>query len=69
MKKNNSESALEPTVNSLQARRSRLSFIYAVPIGILGGLIGLGGAEFRLPVLARNFGLFSTASCTPEPSC
>jgi uncharacterized membrane protein YfcA len=22
-----------------------------VPIGILGGLIGLGGAEFRLPVL------------------
>jgi uncharacterized membrane protein YfcA len=31
--------------------RSRLSFLYAVPIGLLGGLIGLGGAEFRLPVL------------------
>jgi uncharacterized protein len=28
------------------------AFLYAGPIGILGGLIGLGGAEFRLPVLA-----------------
>jgi len=27
------------------------AFLYAVPIGTLGGLIGLGGAEFRLPVL------------------
>ena len=27
------------------------AFLYAVPIAILGGLIGLGGAEFRLPVL------------------
>jgi len=25
-------------------------------IGILGGLIGLGGAEFRLPLLIRVFG-------------
>ena len=51
MKKNNS-SALKPTSTSLQVRRFRLSFLYAVPIGVLGGLIGLGGAEFRLPVLA-----------------
>jgi uncharacterized membrane protein YfcA len=29
-----------------------LAFLYAGPIAILGGLIGLGGAEFRLPVLA-----------------
>ncbi len=29
-----------------------LAFAISVPIGILGGLIGLGGAEFRLPVLA-----------------
>ncbi|EIJ43073.1 putative permease [Beggiatoa alba B18LD] len=28
-----------------------LAFMYAVPISTLGGLIGLGGAEFRLPVL------------------
>jgi uncharacterized protein len=33
-----------------------LAFIYAVPIGVLGGLIGLGGAEFRLPVLAGPLG-------------
>jgi len=33
-----------------------LSFLYAVPIGALGGLIGLGGAEFRLPVLAGTLG-------------
>lgn len=33
-------------------RHSLLAFLYAVPIAILGGLIGLGGAEFRLPVLA-----------------
>jgi uncharacterized protein len=51
MKKNNS-SALEPKTANLQVRRFRLSFLYAVPIGVLGGLIGLGGAEFRLPVLA-----------------
>jgi uncharacterized protein len=51
MKKNNS-SALKPITTSLQVRRFRLSFLYAVPIGVLGGLIGLGGAEFRLPVLA-----------------
>lgn len=31
--------------------RSTLAFVFAVPIAILGGLIGLGGAEFRLPVL------------------
>lgn len=38
--------------NFLKERRPRLAFLYAVPIGLLGGLIGLGGAEFRLPVLA-----------------
>ena len=32
--------------------RPAIAFLYAVPIGVLGGLIGLGGAEFRLPVLA-----------------
>jgi uncharacterized protein len=32
--------------------RSRLAFLTAIPIAILGGLIGLGGAEYRLPVLA-----------------
>jgi uncharacterized protein len=32
------------------------AFGFAVPIAILGGLIGLGGAEFRLPVLAGPLG-------------
>lgn len=49
MTKNHSST---PTAKSVQGRRFRLSFFYAVPIGLLGGLMGLGGAEFRLPVLA-----------------
>lgn len=37
-------------------RRASLAFLYGAPIGLLGGLIGLGGAEFRLPVLAGPLG-------------
>jgi uncharacterized membrane protein YfcA len=33
-------------------RQPRAAFLYSVPIALLGGLMGLGGAEFRLPVLA-----------------
>jgi uncharacterized protein len=36
--------------------RPCLSLVYGVPIGLLGGLIGLGGAEFRLPVLVGPLG-------------
>lgn len=32
--------------------RPVFAFLAAIPIALLGGLIGLGGAEFRLPVLA-----------------
>lgn len=32
-----------------------LALVVAIPIGVLGGLIGLGGAEFRLPVLVGLF--------------
>jgi len=39
-------------MNTLQHHRPLAAFLYSGPIGILGGLIGLGGAEFRLPVLA-----------------
>jgi uncharacterized membrane protein YfcA len=40
----------------LQIRRSPVTaLLYGAPIGLLGGLIGLGGAEFRLPVLAGVF--------------
>jgi hypothetical protein len=42
--------ALKPEV-----RRSPVAaLLYGAPIGFLGGLIGLGGAEFRLPVLAGS---------------
>lgn len=30
---------------------------WGLPVGLLGGLIGLGGGEFRIPVLMRWFGL------------
>ena len=40
-----------------EIRRSPVAaLLYGAPIGLLGGLIGLGGAEFRLPVLAGIFG-------------
>lgn len=37
-------------------RRPLAAMLYGAPIGTLGGLIGLGGAEFRLPVLKAAFG-------------
>jgi uncharacterized protein len=37
-------------------RTSTKAVLYGAPIGTLGGLIGLGGAEFRLPVLKAAFG-------------
>jgi uncharacterized protein len=37
-------------------RKPFLSLSTGGAIGILGGLIGLGGAEFRLPVLLTTFG-------------
>lgn len=42
-----------------KTKRNLLSGLSGVGIGTLGGLIGLGGAEFRLPLLV---GLFSFAS-------
>lgn len=43
--------------NKPEVRRSpALAALWGAPIGLLGGLIGLGGAEFRLPVLAGVFG-------------
>src|ERR671914_1735033 len=42
---------MQPSVR----RSPKLAALYGAPIGLLGGLIGLGGAEFRLPVLAGVF--------------
>ena len=43
---------MEPMVR----RSPKLAALYGAPIGLLGGLIGLGSVEFRLPVLAGVFG-------------
>src|SRR5215218_8216004 len=43
-------------MNRRLRRSPTLAALYGTPIGLLGGLIGLGGAEFRLPVLAGVFG-------------
>jgi len=45
-----SESSTEPAQNKLSA------FGGGAAIGTLGGMIGLGGAEFRLPLLIGIFG-------------
>src|SRR5215472_14253720 len=42
----------------------RKSFVWCVPIGGLAGLIGLGGGEFRLPVLMHGIG-FDAKSAIP----
>lgn len=46
----------ETNRGTLIRHHSQLAFLYSVPIGALGGLMGLGGAEFRLPVLAGVLG-------------
>ena len=48
----------------LRCRYSQISFGFAVPIGGLAGLIGLGGGEFRLPVLTHVLG-FPPKSAIP----
>src|SRR5437764_1660585 len=42
----------------------RRAFGWCVPIGGLAGLIGLGGGEFRLPVLMHGIG-FDAKSAVP----
>lgn len=50
---------LAPPVSSVAARGNPAAFGGGAIIGALGGLIGLGGAEFRLPLL---IGLFQFAA-------
>ncbi|MBN2350265.1 MAG: sulfite exporter TauE/SafE family protein [Bacteroidales bacterium] len=39
----------------MKSKKSILSFLSGLSVGTLGGLIGLGGAEFRLPLLIGLF--------------
>jgi uncharacterized membrane protein YfcA len=55
--------ATQPLTPSVD-RGAVKAFGLAVPIAILGGLIGLGGAEFRLPVLAGPLG-YSVRQAVP----
>lgn len=45
------------TMTTTTRKRNGLGFLAGSLIGMLGGLIGLGGAEFRLPVLVGMFRL------------
>ncbi len=60
-----SEAVEDPaaSTSSAAARRDALLLVFGsgAVIGVLGGLIGIGGGEFRLPLLV---GLFGFAACT-----
>lgn len=47
---------LLPHLETMKTRNSLTVFGSGAAVGILGGLIGLGGAEFRLPLLISVFG-------------
>ena len=48
----------------IRCRYFQRAFGWCVPIGALGGLVGLGGGEFRLPVLMYGMG-FDAKSAIP----
>lgn len=45
----------EPAADQASAARSAGAFVSGAAVGTVGGLIGLGGAEFRLPLLISVF--------------
>jgi uncharacterized membrane protein YfcA len=51
-------------IRTIRCRYFRRAFGWCVPIGGLGGLIGLGGGEFRLPLLMHGIG-FDARSAIP----
>ncbi len=51
-------------LTAIHCRYFRKAFAYCIPIGALAGLIGLGGGEFRLPVLMHTIG-FDARSAVP----
>ncbi|MBB5085255.1 hypothetical protein [Nonomuraea endophytica] len=55
-------SANEGTVPGRRGRSAPLVFVAGAAVGMLGGMIGLGGAEFRLPLLIGLFGFAALAA-------
>lgn len=51
-----------PVVGPAVVRSLPLAFTAGAVIGFLGGMIGLGGAEFRLPLLIGVFGFVALAA-------
>ena len=50
----------EPTIPSaaperVERRAPKAAALAGVGVGVVGGLLGLGGAEFRLPILLATF--------------
>lgn len=56
MRESNGNPAVSETQKSEKSRNPLTVFTGGFAIGTLGGLIGLGGAEFRLPLLIGLFG-------------
>ena len=54
-----SVSALRDGTQPVLARSPKAGFVLGASVGVLGGLIGLGGAEFRLPLLIGIFGFLA----------
>lgn len=50
------------TIHCGTRRRHLQAFLAGAAVGMLGGLIGLGGAEFRLPLLIGLFGFAALAA-------
>lgn len=44
------------SASGTRAQSPSLAFVAAAAVGVLGGMIGLGGAEFRLPLLIGVIG-------------
>jgi len=61
------------TVRSVRGRSLPLAVARGAAIGVLGGMIGRGGAQFRLPLLDQESGYPSDGSdaisTAPRESC
>ena len=51
-----------PATSMPLARSGLVGFVAGAAVGLLGGLVGLGGAEFRLPLLLTVFGFAALAA-------